>query len=332
MRRLATHLIPIIVLLSLLLSACAPAAAPTAQPAPTTAPAQAEPTTAPEPTKAPEPTAIPPTAVPEPSATTAAAEPGKLILATTTSTADSGLLDFILPDFEQKFNAKVDVIAVGTGQALEIGSKGDADVVLVHSRKGEDQFVKDGNATRRDDVMHNDFIVVGPKDDPAKITGMTLAKDAFKAIMNAEQVFVSRGDKSGTNTKELSIWTSIQVTPTADMPWYNAIGQGMGDTLLFANEKQGYTLTDRGTWLSMTDKLPDLTVLIGGANLADNKDKALLNPYGVLAVNPEKHPNVNADLAQKFVAWILSPETQKMIGEYGVDKFGQPLFYPNAAK
>lgn len=332
MRRLATHLIPVIVLLSLLLSACAPAAAPTAQPAPTTAPAQAEPTTAPEPTKAPEPTAIPPTAVPEPSATTAAAEPGKLILATTTSTADSGLLDFILPDFEQKFNAKVDVIAVGTGQALEIGSKGDADVVLVHSRKGEDQFVKDGNATRRDDVMYNDFIVVGPKDDPAKITGMTLAKDAFKAIMNAEQVFVSRGDKSGTNTKELSIWTSIQVTPTADMPWYNAIGQGMGDTLLFANEKQGYTLTDRGTWLSMTDKLPDLAVLIGGANLADNKDKALLNPYGVLAVNPEKHPNVNADLAQKFVAWILSPETQKMIGEYGVDKFGQPLFYPNAAK
>jgi len=331
-------LIPVIVLLALLLNACAPVATPTQAPAPAA-------TTAPEPTAAPteapattalEPTVAPteaPTVAPEPTATTAAAtDAAKLILATTTSTADSGLLDYILPDFEQKFNAKVDVIAVGTGQALEIGSKGDADVLLVHSRKGEDQFVADGNAVRRDDVMYNDFIIVGPKDDPAKITGMATAKEAFKAIMGAEQVFVSRGDKSGTNTKELSIWTSIQVTPTKDMPWYNAIGQGMGDTLLFANEKQGYTLTDRGTWLSMTDKLPDLTVLVGGANLAENKDKALLNPYGVLAVNPEKHPNVNAELAQQFVSWILSPETQKMIGEYGVDKFGQPLFYPNAAK
>lgn len=331
-------LIPVIVLLALLLNACAPVATPTQAPAPAA-------TTAPEPTAAPteapattalEPTVAPteaPTVAPEPTATTAAAtDAAKLILATTTSTADSGLLDYILPDFEQKFNAKVDVIAVGTGQALEIGSKGDADVLLVHSRKGEDQFVADGNAVRRDDVMYNDFIIVGPKDDPAKITGMATAKEAFKAIMGAKQVFVSRGDKSGTNTKELSIWTSIQVTPTKDMPWYNAIGQGMGDTLLFANEKQGYTLTDRGTWLSMTDKLPDLTVLVGGANLAENKDKALLNPYGVLAVNPEKHPNVNAELAQQFVSWILSPETQKMIGEYGVDKFGQPLFYPNAAK
>jgi tungstate transport system substrate-binding protein len=327
MRRRTPRLIWIVVLVMLLLSACAPAAVPTAQPAAPTAPVRAEST------KAPEPTAVPPAAAPEPTAATPSGpEAGKLILATTTSTADSGLLDFILPDFEQKFNAKVNVIAVGTGQALEIGSKGDADVVLVHSRKGEDQFVKDGNAARRDDVMYNDFIIVGPKDDPARITEMSLGKDAFKAIMDAEQVFVSRGDKSGTNTKELSIWTSTQVTPTAEMPWYTAIGQGMGDTLLFANEKQGYTLTDRGTWLSMTDKLPDLTVLVGGANLAENKDKALLNPYGVLAVNPQKHPNVNADLAQKFVEWILSVETQKMIGGYGVDKFGQPLFYPSAAQ
>lgn len=336
-----SKLIPVLILLSLLLNACAPVATPTQAPAPTTAPAQAA-TTAPEPTAvppteapattAPEPTAAPteaPTAAPEPTATTAASA-SELILATTTSTADSGLLDFILPDFEQKFNAKVNVIAVGTGQALEIGSKGDADVLLVHSRKGEDQFVADGNATRRDDVMYNDFVIVGPKDDPAKIAAMTTAKDAFKAIMDAEQTFVSRGDKSGTNTKELSIWTSIQVTPTADMPWYNAIGQGMGDTLLFANEKQGYTLTDRGTWLSMLDKLPDLTILVGGQTLAENKDKTLLNPYGVLAVNPEKHPNVKAELAQQFISWILSKETQKVIGEYGVDKFGQPLFYPNS--
>ena len=205
------------------------------------------------------------------------------------------MLDYLLPDFEKKFGAKVDVVAVGSGQALEIGGKGDADVLLVHSRKGEDQFVKDGNAKQRFDVMYNDFIIVGPKEDPAKIRGMAAAKDAFKAIMDAKATFVSRGDKSGTNTKELSIWSSIPVTPTKEMTWYNSIGQGMGDTLLFANEKQGYTLADRGTYLSMKDKLPELTSCVGGASLAENKDKALLNPYGVLPVNPEKHPNVNAD-------------------------------------
>ena len=330
MRRLSAKLLPVIVLLTLLVGACAPAVAPTQQPA-ATAVAEAKPTQAPAPTTGPE-TDIPVTTAPESTSapTVAAGEPAKLTLATTTSTADSGLLDAILPVFEQQFNAKVDVIAVGTGQALEIGAKGDADVVLVHSLKGEDQFVADGNATRRDDVMYNDYIIVGPKEDPAKIAGMTLAKDAFKAIMDAEQPFVSRGDKSGTNTKELSIWTSLQVTPTAAMPWYNSIGQGMGDTLLFASETLGYTLADRGTYLSMADKVSDLAVLIGGANLADNKDKALLNPYGVLAVNPEKHPNVKAELAQQFVDWILSKETQKMLGEYGVDRYGQPLFYPSS--
>jgi tungstate transport system substrate-binding protein len=339
MRDITAKLVPILALLALLLNACAPVATPTQAPAPTTAAAQAEPTKAPEPTAvpptavppttAPEPTAVPPTAAPEPTAVPAA-EPTTLILATTTSTADSGLLDFILPDFEQKHNAKVDVIAVGTGQALEIGTKGDADVVLVHSRKGEDQFVADGHAVRRDDVMYNDYIIVGPTEDPAKVAGLTMGKDAFKAVMEAEQPFASRGDKSGTHTKELSIWSSLQVTPTADMPWYNSIGQGMGDTLLFANEKQAYTISDRGTYLSMRDKLPALTVLVGGENLADNKDKTLLNPYGVLAVNPEKHPNVKADLALQFVEWLLAKETQKMIGEYGVDKFGQPLFYPSS--
>ncbi len=165
-----------------------------------------------------------------------------------------------------------------------------------------------------------------------KIKDMAAAKDAFKAIMDAKATFVSRGDKSGTNTKELGIWSSIPVTPTKEMAWYNSIGQGMGDTLLFANEKLGYTLSDRGTYLSMADKLPALTILLGGAKLADNKDKSLLNPYGVLPVNPEKHSNVNAELAQKFVDWILSPEVQKMIGEYGADKYGQPLFYANAKK
>ena len=155
--------------------------------------------------------------------------------------------------------------------------------------------------------MYNDFIIVGPKDDPAKIAGMATGKEAFQAIMDAEAVFVSRGDKSGTNTKELSIWASIPASPRPRRwPGTTSIGQGMGDTLLFANEKQGYTLTDRGTYLSMRDKLPDLAVLVGGDNLAENKDKVLLNPYGVLAVNPEKHPGVNAELATQFVDWLLS--------------------------
>jgi tungstate transport system substrate-binding protein len=270
-----------------------------------------------------------PAPTPAPAPTTAPA-PQTLRLATTTSTADSGLLDFILPQFEKAYNAKVDVVAVGTGQAIEIGSKGDADVLLVHSRKAEDQFVADGFAKKRDDVMYNDFIVVGPKADPAKIKGMATGKEAFKAIMDSSSPFASRGDKSGTNTKELSIWSSLSITPTQEMKWYNSLGQGMGDTLLFSNEQGAYTLTDRGTYLSMVDKLPNLEVLVGGQNLADNKDKALLNPYGVLAVNPDKWPAVNYDLTMKFVTWLLSPETQKIIGSYGADKFGQPLFYPSS--
>lgn len=278
-------------------------------------------------TPTPTPAPVEPTAAPT-AAPAAAAETEKLILATTTSTADSGLLDFILPDFEKANNVKVEVIAVGTGQAIEIGSKGDADVLLVHSRKSEDKFVADGFAKERFDVMYNDFVIVGPTADPAKIGGMTSSVDALKAIAAAEATFVSRGDKSGTNTKELSLWSSAGITPTTDMPWYQSIGQGMGDTLLFCNEQQGYTLTDRGTYLSMRDKLPDLPILVGGQTLTDNIDKKLLNPYGVMAVNPDKLPVTKYDLAMKFVEWILSPEVQTKIGSYGVDKFGQPLFYP----
>ena len=255
-----------------------------------------------------------------------------LRLATTTSTDDSGLLDAILPDFEAQCGCRVDVVAVGTGQALEIGAKGDADVVLVHSRKAEDQFVADGHARERLDVMYNDFILVGPKDDPAQIAGLAAAKDAFGAIMNAQALFASRGDKSGTHTKELSIWSSLGVTPTAEMPWYKSLGQGMGETLTFANEQNAYTLTDRGTYLSMSDRLPSLTVLVGGTNLAENEDKALLNPYGVMAVNPDLHAGVQFDLAMQFIDWLTSPETQVTIGSFGVDKYGQPLFYPNAGR
>jgi PBP superfamily domain/Oxidoreductase molybdopterin binding domain len=159
---------------------------------------------------------------------------------------------------------------------------------------------------------------------------MATGKEAFKAIMDTASSFASRGDKSGTNTKELSVWSSLSITPTQEMKWYNSLGQGMGDTLLFSNEQGAYTLTDRGTYLSMIDKLPNLEILVGGQNLAENKDKALLNPYGVLAVNPDKWPNVNYELAMKFVDWLLSPDTQKVIGSYGADKFGQPLFYPSS--
>jgi tungstate transport system substrate-binding protein len=318
----------LVILLSLVLLVTAIGCAPT--PAPTTPPTAvpAKPTTPPA-----APTAAPAAPAVAPTATLPAARPpspGLLRLATTTSTADTGLLTAILPLFEKANNVKVDVVAVGSGQAIEIGSKGDADVLLVHSRAAEDKFVADGHAKARFDVMYNDFILVGPKEDPANAAGMSTAKDAFKAIMDAKAVFVSRGDKSGTNTKELGVWTSLGITPTKEMAWYNSIGQGMGDTLLFSNEKKGYTLTDRGTWLAMKDKLPALAIVLGGNTLAENKDKTLLNPYGVLAVDPVKHPGVNSDLAAKFVTWILSPETQKVIAAFGVDKYGQQLFYPDA--
>jgi tungstate transport system substrate-binding protein len=253
-----------------------------------------------------------------------------LILSTTTSTQDSGLLPVILPDFEKKFNCKVDVVAVGTGQAIAIGQKGDADVLLVHDRPSEDKFVADKDARERFDVMYNDFIIVGPKNDPAKIGGMKLAKDALKAIMDNKSTFASRGDKSGTNSKELSIWATLSVVPTKDLSWYNALGQGMGETLLFSNEKGAYTLTDRATWLAQQAKLPGLVVLVGGNNINENADKDLYNPYGVMAVNPDKHPGVSYEMAMNFAKWITSVDEQKAINKYGLDKFGQQLFYANS--
>lgn len=256
--------------------------------------------------------------------------PAKLRLATTTSTADSGLLDAILPDFEAKYNAKVEVVAVGTGQAMEIGSKGDADVLLVHSRKREDQFVTDGHAPARYDAMYNDFILVGPTNDPAGVKGMEVAADAFKKIADSKAFFASRGDDSGTHTAEKGVWTKAAITPDPNSGWYLSLGQGMGATLTTSNEKGAYTLADRGTYLSMKDKLPNLMVVVGGNNISENKDKGLYNPYGVLPVDPNKHPGVNFDLATKFVDWITSVDTQKKIGEFGKDKYGQPLFYADS--
>lgn len=261
---------------------------------------------------------------------TAQASNMRLRLATTTSTADSGLLDAILPDFEQHYGAKVDVVAVGTGQALKLGENGDADVVLVHARSREDAFVSAGFGLPRHDVMYNDFVIVGPTGDPAKIGGAQTSKEAFEKIAAANALFASRGDDSGTFTKEQTIWSSAKISPTAELSWYKSLGQGMGETLITADELGAYTLADRGTYLSLRDKLPNLMLLVGGATIAENSDPALRNPYGVIQVNPARHSAVNDRLAASFVEWITSPEIQTRIGEFGRDRFGQPLFYPEA--
>ncbi len=256
-------------------------------------------------------------------------EPEVLRLATTTSTADSGLLEAILPEFEASHDARVDVVAVGTGQAIALGEAGDADVILVHARSREDAFLAAGHGTGRYDVMVNDFVIVGPADDPAGIQGMATTQEALTAVAAAEAIFASRGDDSGTHTKELQLWTAAGITPDPNSSWYKSLGQGMGDTLLFANETGAYTLTDRGTFLSMQANLPNLTIVVGGATIAENGDPALLNPYGVIPVNPDKG-NINDELAQEFAEWLTSVDIQEKIGEYGREQFGQPLFYPDS--
>ena len=268
-------------------------------------------------------TAPPEEAAPTDEPASSEAPADAITLATTTSTYDSGLLDAILPVFEQESGITVEVVAVGTGQALALGEQGDADVLLVHARAREDAFMEAGDGTRREDVMYNDFVIVGPEDDPAGITGMESAADALTAIAAAEATFVSRGDDSGTHTKELSIWESAGIEPSGD--WYQAIGQGMGATLTFANEEQAYTLSDRATYLARTleDDGFELKILVEG-------DPILFNPYGVMAVNPDKNDLINAEGANTFIDWIISVPTQELIAEFGVDKFGSPLFTPDS--
>jgi tungstate transport system substrate-binding protein len=256
-------------------------------------------------------------------------EPEVLRLATTTSTADSGLLGAILPYFESEHNARIDVVAVGTGQAIALGEAGDADVILVHARTREDDFVAAGHGLARTDVMFNDFVVVGPESDPARISGEKTAAQAFEMIAATGAVFASRGDDSGTHSKERAIWDAAGISPAAGSGWYKSLGQGMGSTLNYANETGAYALTDRGTFLSQGGNLPDLVLLVGGNSIAENDDPALLNPYGVIPVNPEKG-NINDDLAGRFVEWLTAIETQRMIEVFGTDSFGQPLFYPNS--
>lgn len=265
-------------------------------------------------TPAPE-TTVPETTVPPMSG-------GSIILSTTTSTQDSGLLDEILPDFTQKTGIEVKVIAVGSGKAIQMGVDGEADVLLVHARADEDKFVAEGHGLERFAVMHNDFVIVGPPADQAGLKGSAFANagEALKAIMDQGATFVSRGDDSGTHKKELGLWKLVELSPEGNT--YVSAGKGMGDVLQMASEMQAYTLTDRATYLSMKDNL-DLEIVVEGLD-------GLLNPYGVIAVNPDKNDLINAEGAQSFITWLLSEDTQKMIASFGVSKYGAPLFFPDA--
>lgn len=243
-------------------------------------------------------------------------EQSELVLASTTSTQDSGLFEVLIPAFEEAHpEYKVEVIAVGTGQALEMGENKDADVLLVHAKDREEEFVANGFGEYRKDVMYNDYIIVGPADDPAGIAGKSVT-EALAAIADAQATFVSRGDDSGTHTAEKKLWAAAGIEPAGD--WYVSAGQGMGDVLVMASETPGYTLTDRGTYLNMQDEL-ELEVLVEG-------DDLLFNQYGVIPVTGAANP----EGAEAFAEWITSDEGQAVIETYGVDTFGQPLFFPNA--
>jgi tungstate transport system substrate-binding protein len=295
----------ILLIFVLALSACAPAPTPAPTPLPTAAPATEAPTSA-------------------PTANAAPANPD-LILATTTSTQDSGLLDVLIPLFEQQTGYKVKVVAVGTGAALQMGQQGNADVLLVHAPSSEKTYMTGGFGKDRLLVMHNDFIIVGPSSDSAGIKGTASAVDAFKKIAAGSAPFISRGDQSGTNTKELALWKSASIDPAGQKPaWYVESGQGMGATLTIASEKNAYTLTDRATYLANKANL-QLDILV-------EKDTSLLNVYHVITVNPDKWPKVNYTGAMAFAKWITQPDTQDVIGKFGVDKYGQQLFIPDATK
>jgi tungstate transport system substrate-binding protein len=246
-----------------------------------------------------------------------------LILATTTSTQDSGLLDILVPMFQEQTGYVIQTIAVGSGEAMKMGEEGNADVLLVHAPPSEVAFMEAGNGTDRLLVMHNDFIIVGPASDPAGIKGMTSAVQAFKAIYESGSAFITRGDDSGTHKKELALWKSAALDPTSQA-WYLETGQGMGASMIVASEKEGYILTDRATYLANKENY-QLELLAQG-------DNSLLNVYHVITVNPAKWPKVNYDGAVAFASFLTDPATQKVIAEFGVDKFGQPLFYPDADK
>ena len=253
----------------------------------------------------------------------AGAQERSIVVASTTSTRDSGLFDYILPLFTAKSAIEVRVVAQGTGQALDTGRRGDADVVFVHARAQEEKFVEQGFGLRRFDVMYNDFVLIGPRSDPAGIKGSPDTAAALTSIQSKKAVFVSRGDKSGTHFAELGLWKAAGVDIAATKgPWYKEIGQGMGAALNTASTLDAYVLSDRATWLAFKNR-GELEIVVEG-------DERLFNQYGVMLVNPARHPSVKAELGQRFIDWLISPEGQQAIGEYNID--GQQLFFPNAER
>jgi len=257
-----------------------------------------------------------------PLAAPAQAQSNTVILSTTTSTQDSGLLDALVPLFEKQTGLTVKTISVGTGQALALAARGEADVALVHAPSVERRYVEEGKMRNRRLVMYDDFVIIGPEDDPAKIKGMPKAVDALKRIAGTRSRFVSRGDKSGTHVLEQGLWKQAGIEPKGT--WYIESGQGMGQTLGIANDRRAYTITDRGTWLAFQKRI-SLLILV-------EKDKPLLNIYSVMEINPANGPRVNVAGGKAFADFMLAPETQAVIRTFGVDKFGQPLFVPIAGK
>lgn len=250
------------------------------------------------------------------------AQDKSIVVSSTTSTQDSGLFGYILPLFKQKTGIEVKVVAQGTGQALDTARRGDADVVFVHAKSAEQKFLAEGEGVKRYPVMYNDFVLIGPKSDPAGIKGMNDVAKALQKIRDKQAPFISRGDRSGTHIAELALWNKdagIDIEKDKG-PWYKSIGQGMGAALNTAGASNAYVLSDRGTWLSFKNE-GDLQILVEG-------DKRLFNQYGVMLVNPSRHPNVKKDLGQQFVDWLVSPEGQKAIANYKIN--GEQLFYPNA--
>jgi tungstate transport system substrate-binding protein len=249
-----------------------------------------------------------------------------IVVASTTSTQDSGLFEYLLPLFTEKTGITVKVVAQGTGQALDTGRRGDADVVFVHAKSAEEKFLAEGQGVKRYPVMYNDFVLIGPKSDPAHVKGIKNVAKAFQTIKDKQATFISRGDRSGTHIAELKLWKDSGIDIEKDLadkkmgPWYKAIGQGMGAALNMAGASNAYVLSDRGTWIHFKNK-GDLEIVVEG-------DKRMFNQYGVMLVNPEKHPNVKEDLGQQFIDYLVSPQGQKDIANYKID--GQQLFYPNA--
>jgi tungstate transport system substrate-binding protein len=257
----------------------------------------------------------------------ALAQDKSIVVASTTSTQDSGLFEYLLPIYKQKTGVTVKVISQGTGQALDTGRRGDADVVFVHAKSAEEKFLAEGQGVKRFPVMYNDFVLIGPNSDPAGIKGMKDVGQAFKTIMAKQASFISRGDRSGTHVAELALWKASGIDIEKDLlsknlgAWYKSIGQGMGAALNTAGASNGYVLSDRGTWIHFKNK-GDLQILVEG-------DKRMFNQYGIMLVNPAKHPNVKKELGQQFIDWVISPEGQKAIANYKIN--GEQLFYPNAS-